>query len=32
MCVSVGETDWKMLAIDVSDPLADQMSGRWCVY
>ena len=23
----VGETDWKILAIDTSDPLADQMNG-----
>ena len=25
--VCTGETDWKILAIDVTDPLADQMNG-----
>lgn len=28
----VGETDWKILAIDMTDPLADQMSGGYVVF
>lgn len=28
MCV--GETDWKILAIDINDPLADQMNSEHC--
>ena len=23
----LGETDWKILAIDITDPLADQING-----
>lgn len=23
-----GETDWKIIVIDVNDPLADQMNGK----
>jgi len=23
-----GETDWKVLAIDVNDPLAEQLNGK----
>jgi inorganic pyrophosphatase len=26
-----GETDWKLLAIDVNDPLANQINGK-CAY
>ena len=26
--VCIGETDWKILAIDVTDPLATQMNGK----
>ena len=25
--IDEGETDWKILAIDVTDPLADQING-----
>jgi inorganic pyrophosphatase len=24
-----GETDWKILAIDVNDPLAEKLNGGW---
>ena len=24
-----GETDWKILAIDVKDPLAEKLNGGW---
>ena len=26
---TVGETDWKILAIDVTDPLAEKLNGKW---
>lgn len=25
--MSIGETDWKVIAIDVNDPLASQLNG-----
>lgn len=30
--IFVGETDWKVLAIDVSDPLADKINGKYCSF
>ena len=27
----VGETDWKVIAIDVTDPLASELNGR-CIF
>jgi inorganic pyrophosphatase len=26
-----GETDWKVIAIDVNDPLAPKLNGRFCL-
>ena len=26
--IFAGETDWKVLCIDVNDPLAEQLNGR----
>lgn len=28
--IDEGETDWKVLAIDVKDPLASKMNGKLC--
>ena len=28
VCCTAGETDWKILAIDVTDPLADKLNGE----
>lgn len=34
--IILGETDWKIIVIDVNDPLADQMNGNYyisiCIY
>lgn len=30
--IFAGETDWKVLAIDVSDPLADKINGKYCSF
>lgn len=27
----LGETDWKIIVIDVNDPLADQMNGNYYI-
>jgi hypothetical protein len=27
----VGETDWKIIAIDVNDPLADELKGKYYI-
>ena len=24
-----GETDWKVMVIDVKDPLAEKLNGKW---
>jgi inorganic pyrophosphatase len=24
-----GETDWKIIAVDINDPLADKLTGEW---
>ena len=29
MDVLIGETDWKILAIDVTDPLAEKLNGKF---
>ncbi len=31
VCLCLGETDWKMLAIDMEDPKASQINSK-CVY
>lgn len=28
LCCPAGETDWKILAIDVTDPLAGKLNGK----
>ena len=28
----LGETDWKVMAIDVTDPLADQLNGNTLIH
>lgn len=25
----IGETDWKLIAIDINDPLAEELNGNW---
>lgn len=27
-----GETDWKVLAIDVNDPLASKLNGKYLIF
>ena len=29
--IDEGETDWKLLAIDINDPLASKMNGTACL-
>jgi inorganic pyrophosphatase len=28
--IDEGETDWKLMAIDVTDPMADKLHGEFC--
>ena len=29
--IDEGETDWKILAIDINDPKASEMNGTYCI-
>jgi len=28
----LGETDWKIIAIDMNDPLADELKGKYSIF
>lgn len=28
ICCHLGETDWKLIAIDINDPLAEELNGN----
>jgi inorganic pyrophosphatase len=29
--IILGETDWKIIAIDVNDPLAEELKGKYSI-